>query len=180
MKRHAAGHDRGGFRKHHSSVVEQNVRVSQACKFCAASKLKCDEDKPCQRCRDKDIVCEWAQDTATDALPLEQPEQQGTNILQSSRKCVAKYLLLSEDLIRLLKFPPAFEYQHDNHADMERSPAIEEMMDASIPSLPVQSHVSHVGDYPTPECSRLDLHSTEPCQLEDHMLAAPVSPLGGG
>lgn len=175
MRRHAAGHDREGFRKHHSSVVEQHVRVSQACKFCAASKLKCNEDKPCQRCREKDIVCEWA--TAIDALPSEQPQQQGTAILPSPRKCIGEFLFLSEDLIKLLNFPLAFEYHHDNHDDLKQSPVIEEMLDASIPPRPVQSHT---GDYPTPECSRLDLHSTEPPQVEDPMLVAPISPLGGG
>ncbi|KAL4863657.1 hypothetical protein BDV12DRAFT_201848 [Aspergillus spectabilis] len=36
-------------------------RVSQACKACAASKVKCDDTKPCGRCLKKDMPCiyEW-------------------------------------------------------------------------------------------------------------------------
>ncbi|KAH2517825.1 hypothetical protein KXV79_007860 [Aspergillus fumigatus] len=32
-----------------------------ACKTCAASKLKCDDEKPCRRCQEKNLVCHWAQ-----------------------------------------------------------------------------------------------------------------------
>jgi Fungal Zn(2)-Cys(6) binuclear cluster domain len=38
-------------------------RVSKACKVCAVSKLKCNEGKPCRRCLQKNIICqyEWRQ-----------------------------------------------------------------------------------------------------------------------
>ncbi|KAJ5819422.1 hypothetical protein N7474_005013 [Penicillium riverlandense] len=39
----------------------KNVRVSQACVTCAASKLKCSEEKPCERCKDREIVCQFQQ-----------------------------------------------------------------------------------------------------------------------
>jgi hypothetical protein len=58
MKRHAAGHGspHSGKRKRpHPS----NGRVSQACGMCAKSKLKCDEEKPCRRCREKGLTCDW-------------------------------------------------------------------------------------------------------------------------
>ncbi|KAF3385084.1 hypothetical protein F1880_002076 [Penicillium rolfsii] len=37
------------------------TRVSQACKACAASKVKCDDTKPCGRCLKKNLTCifEW-------------------------------------------------------------------------------------------------------------------------
>ncbi|KAJ5263903.1 hypothetical protein N7478_011508 [Penicillium angulare] len=74
LKRHAAGHahDRDRKRKRSSSVAKQS-RVSQACKTCAASKLKCDEEKPCKRCRERNLQCDW-QDISQDSSP-ESPQQ---------------------------------------------------------------------------------------------------------
>ncbi|PWY96203.1 C2H2 type zinc finger domain protein [Aspergillus sclerotioniger CBS 115572] len=75
MKRHAAGHDhpRDGKRKRPPSYAKSG-RVSQACKACATSKLKCDEEKPCRRCRDKKLICDW-HDGAFDDLTPESPMQ---------------------------------------------------------------------------------------------------------
>ncbi|KAL3471864.1 hypothetical protein BJX99DRAFT_250148 [Aspergillus californicus] len=60
LKRHAAGHSHSqeGKRKRPSPYAK-NGRVSQACKACATSKLKCDEEKPCRRCRDRKLFCDW-------------------------------------------------------------------------------------------------------------------------
>ncbi|KAL4905121.1 hypothetical protein BDW74DRAFT_178127 [Aspergillus multicolor] len=74
LKRHAAGHSHSqdGKRKRTSSY-SKNGRVSQACKACATSKLKCDEEKPCRRCRDRKLFCDYVDGGAQDA------EQQGSN-----------------------------------------------------------------------------------------------------
>ncbi|KAF7712303.1 Early growth response protein 1 [Penicillium ucsense] len=60
LKRHATGHshDRDRKRKRASSLSKQG-RVSQACKACASSKLKCDEEKPCRRCQERQLHCDW-------------------------------------------------------------------------------------------------------------------------
>lgn len=69
LKRHAAGHedeDRsptdGSANKKRKIATNFNTqqagRVTQACKACAASKLKCSEGKPCDRCKKKKLVCE--------------------------------------------------------------------------------------------------------------------------
>ena len=34
-------------------------RVSQACRACAEKKLKCADEKPCQRCKEKNILCDF-------------------------------------------------------------------------------------------------------------------------
>jgi hypothetical protein len=34
-------------------------RVTQACQACASNHLRCTEEKPCQRCTEKDIDCLW-------------------------------------------------------------------------------------------------------------------------
>ncbi|KAL4975281.1 hypothetical protein BDW66DRAFT_167299 [Aspergillus desertorum] len=72
LKRHAAGHSHSqdGKRKRISSY-SKNGRVSQACKACATSKLRCDEEKPCRRCRDRKLFCDYVDGSAQDA------EQQG-------------------------------------------------------------------------------------------------------
>lgn len=56
LKRHAAGHTN---RKHQKGYLAHSKRVSQACKACAHAKLKCKEEKPCQRCHSKGILCEY-------------------------------------------------------------------------------------------------------------------------
>ena len=70
LKRHAAGHDNndeksaaeGSAAKKRKIATIANPalmnRVTQACKACAASKLKCSEGKPCERCKKNHLVCE--------------------------------------------------------------------------------------------------------------------------
>ncbi|MCJ1472603.1 hypothetical protein MMC13_001252 [Lambiella insularis] len=41
-------------------------RVQQACRSCAAKKLKCSEEKPCKRCKQKQIPCNYDHDGLTD------------------------------------------------------------------------------------------------------------------
>lgn len=82
MKRHAAGHahDRDRKRKRSSSISKQS-RVSQACKACASSKLKCDEDKPCRRCRERHLACDWQ-----DILQQTSPGSHQDTLLEISEK----------------------------------------------------------------------------------------------
>ena len=61
LKRHAEGHlnDREDSSKRRKTKYSaQSSRVTQACKACSASKLKCDENKPCHRCRSRGYACE--------------------------------------------------------------------------------------------------------------------------
>lgn len=60
VKRHMSGHNSEHQRKRKRPAPDTgDGRVSQACKSCAASKLKCDQVKPCRRCRDKNAVCDY-------------------------------------------------------------------------------------------------------------------------
>ncbi|RKL27785.1 hypothetical protein BFJ72_g12913 [Fusarium proliferatum] len=59
LKRHVLGHngsDSGA--KRYKRMSNAAPRVAQACKACAGSKLKCDEDPSCRRCVAKGITCE--------------------------------------------------------------------------------------------------------------------------
>lgn len=78
MKRHAVSHDNDrGVKRKSLLAAHKNGRVSQACKTCAASKLKCDEQKPCRRCRTKKLVCDWPQESRGGESSPEQPQMRG-------------------------------------------------------------------------------------------------------
>jgi hypothetical protein len=59
LKRHVLAHNgaESGV-KRYKRMSNAAPRVSQACKACAGSKLKCDEDASCRRCVAKGIACE--------------------------------------------------------------------------------------------------------------------------
>ncbi|KAF5556334.1 transcription factor Pig1p [Fusarium mexicanum] len=59
LKRHVLGHNGAeSGAKRYKRMSNAAPRVSQACKACAGSKLKCDEDASCRRCVTKGITCE--------------------------------------------------------------------------------------------------------------------------
>ncbi|EFX03672.1 c6 zinc finger domain containing protein [Grosmannia clavigera kw1407] len=64
LKRHETCHqdDRNSGRTRRSHAGSQSSRVSQACRECAATKLKCDDVKPCGRCRQRGLTCEYVSD----------------------------------------------------------------------------------------------------------------------
>lgn len=87
LKRHAAGHDNNEdktaaadgttTRKRKIATVASSAlmnRVTQACKACAASKLKCSEGKPCERCKKKKLVCEEA---SSEDIPKSSAQSEG-------------------------------------------------------------------------------------------------------
>lgn len=61
LKRHVQGHDADPSRvKRLRPHTAQSNRVSQACKACASLKVKCDDNKPCNRCEQAKIQCEYS------------------------------------------------------------------------------------------------------------------------
>lgn len=60
LRRHAARHDDQGrqIKRQIQKLLPGSGRVSHACKACASAKLKCEEEKPCPRCKKKGIECE--------------------------------------------------------------------------------------------------------------------------
>ncbi|KAL6235085.1 hypothetical protein BDW75DRAFT_230591 [Aspergillus navahoensis] len=62
LRRHSALHTAAGSKqalrkRHHGGNPVVVPRASQACSACANDHLKCDEDKPCARCRRRNIEC---------------------------------------------------------------------------------------------------------------------------
>ncbi|KAL4945242.1 hypothetical protein BDV06DRAFT_231411 [Aspergillus oleicola] len=75
LKRHAAGHSHAqDSKRKRPTSYSKNGRVSQACKACATSKLKCDEEKPCRRCRDRKLFCEY-HDSGVNSTQDEQADE---------------------------------------------------------------------------------------------------------
>ena len=63
LKRHRSCHDaenEGG--RSSKRAYNSASRVSQACRLCAAAKIKCDDQKPCSRCSQRGVTCEYATD----------------------------------------------------------------------------------------------------------------------
>ncbi|KAH6619055.1 hypothetical protein C7974DRAFT_342198 [Boeremia exigua] len=73
VKRHRAQH---ALEPSRPRVCEPHSRagrrVNQACKACAASKLKCSDGKPCQRCVRRKMMCEYESATTAERRPSSQ------------------------------------------------------------------------------------------------------------
>jgi Fungal Zn(2)-Cys(6) binuclear cluster domain/Zinc finger, C2H2 type len=71
LKRHAANHtaDALGLKRRKWSGNSLG-RVSHACSACATARVKCEELKPCSRCRLRNIACEYASSEAGSAAAM--------------------------------------------------------------------------------------------------------------
>lgn len=57
-KRHEANHDNDSTKKRRRTAASPGAgRVAHACKACAAARVKCQEEKPCQRCVNRGLTC---------------------------------------------------------------------------------------------------------------------------
>lgn len=57
-KRHEANHENDPTKKRRRTTSSPTAgRVTHACKACAAARVKCQEDKPCQRCARRGLEC---------------------------------------------------------------------------------------------------------------------------
>jgi hypothetical protein len=76
LKRHVSTHiprdgKDGDLTACSTTSSRHSHRVQQACAACAAKKLKCADEKPCQRCTERNLVCDFddsVQKTVQDAL----------------------------------------------------------------------------------------------------------------
>lgn len=73
LKRHHANHDNDNdaTKKRRRINAEPGAgRVSHACRACAAARVKCEEAKPCTRCRSRNLTCEYASTEAGSAAAM--------------------------------------------------------------------------------------------------------------
>ncbi|KAH8676281.1 hypothetical protein BX600DRAFT_394947 [Xylariales sp. PMI_506] len=62
LKRHTANHDNDddpAKKRRRTDASPNGGRVSHACRACATARVKCDEVKPCTRCRNRNLACEF-------------------------------------------------------------------------------------------------------------------------
>ncbi|KAK4230534.1 putative transcription factor [Podospora fimiseda] len=74
LKRHRANHqdDESGVKRRRIFSYPGATRVAHACQACAKARVKCEEKKPCTRCKTRGISCEvpFAEDTSHHSLHL--------------------------------------------------------------------------------------------------------------
>jgi hypothetical protein len=57
LKRHVTNHDSEPANKRQKREIARDTRVVQACEACSQSHLRCEDEKPCSRCRKRSISC---------------------------------------------------------------------------------------------------------------------------
>ncbi|KAF2856663.1 C6 transcription factor-like protein RegA [Plenodomus tracheiphilus IPT5] len=66
LKRHVTNHDSESASKRQKREIARDTRVVQACEACSQSHLRCEDEKPCSRCKKKDIPCRVPEVLATE------------------------------------------------------------------------------------------------------------------
>lgn len=70
-KRHESNHDNDSSKKRRRTDTSPGAgRVTHACKACATARVKCQEDKPCQRCVRRGLTCVSSEAGSTAAMHL--------------------------------------------------------------------------------------------------------------
>ena len=78
LTRHEATHDRDGGESGRP-FIRRSDRASEACTNCAASKAKCEDEKPCRRCRNRNLVCSGRVRRANSQGAVSTPESTTTS-----------------------------------------------------------------------------------------------------
>ncbi|KAF1939128.1 C6 transcription factor RegA [Clathrospora elynae] len=66
LKRHVTNHDSESANKRQKREIARDTRVIQACGPCSQSHLRCEDEKPCSRCKKKNIPCQVPEENAPD------------------------------------------------------------------------------------------------------------------
>lgn len=99
LKRHVTNHDSDSANKRQKREIARDTRVVQACEACSQSHLRCEDEKPCSRCKKKNIPCRVPEASATDDSELNELDA----------------VHAAQDLIDLsngFDFPPSQEEDH--------------------------------------------------------------------
>ncbi|KAI5236974.1 hypothetical protein E4T42_09301 [Aureobasidium subglaciale] len=148
LKRHACRQAPYGNSRTSKSHLGVTYRVGQACKACAASKIKCTDSKPCHRCVNRNITCE-----------VDCPEEPThTPNLDTAGIAIQNVPPQTSDL----STPGELDLAS---VDIETQPALHS---ESLPSLVTSSHTAADSVVLTPS---LDSHSTMSCSF-----AVPATP----
>lgn len=75
LNRHAASHEKHDTTGISRPPIRRTDRAAAACAACAAAKVKCENEKPCRRCRSKNLACQPSSD-----------QMDGTSNIYSARR----------------------------------------------------------------------------------------------
>jgi hypothetical protein len=103
LKRHVTNHDSESASKRQKREIARDARVVQACEACSQSHLRCEDEKPCSRCKKKNIPCRVPEASAAD--------ENDTDAHEIDTVHAAQDLL---DLSNGLNYPSPKPLQEDN------------------------------------------------------------------
>ncbi|OLN85754.1 C2H2 finger domain transcription factor sebA 2 [Colletotrichum chlorophyti] len=98
LTRHETTHDRDSTGKGRT-FIRRSDRAAEACLNCAASKSKCEDVKPCSRCRSKNLPCE---------VPSKRPQPHPTSVDGVSTSSEASTMHPGVDINTGLEPGPAY------------------------------------------------------------------------
>ncbi|KAK1731440.1 hypothetical protein CaCOL14_003707 [Colletotrichum acutatum] len=147
LTRHETTHDRDNTGKGRT-FIRRSDRAAEACLNCAASKSKCEDAKPCSRCRSKNLPCE---------VPSKRTHPHRTSIDGASSPSETSTLHMSVDMngsmdtgsvytaSKLVMMPPNPDMSHDLDAssymdDGFSNPVIDMVMDDIVNFNPVHTY----------------------------------------
>ncbi|KAK3300346.1 uncharacterized protein B0H64DRAFT_13118 [Chaetomium fimeti] len=88
LKRHRANHQEGnGNKRRRFNSVPSASRVGQACTACAKSRVKCEEIKPCTRCKTRGLACEVASSDDPTAYSTQLPKHRTGHTESTPESC---------------------------------------------------------------------------------------------
>jgi hypothetical protein len=143
LKRHVTNHDSDSANKRQRREIARDTRVVQACEACSQSHLRCEDEKPCSRCKKKNIFCRVPEVSATDETEL--------NELDAVH--AAQDLL---DLSNGFDFPSALPPSHEGN-NQAMAPKYD-MLDPSVQFRHPSSTATRNGSMNTPSTPQTGIH----------------------
>ena len=172
LKRHAANHenDNDATKKRRRTTSEPGAgRVSHACRPCATARVKCEESKPCTRCRSRNLNCEYASSEAGSAAAMHLLHL-SANAHHSSVHSGAPSVESSSPHAALDASPPAA--YHSSHARPPPPPPVLTHNPAISPGLAQTSAVKpEEAQLPTPDT----VMEQGRCHIQPHVILSPLS-----
>ena len=192
LKRHMTTHsaqtptrsstnDRGEAAEHSG---QHSQRVHRACRACASTKLKCTHEKPCKRCKDRNIPCELD--------PCLAPQgREGAEVATLDPRPTEQLRAVHN-----ASFPPPLSYgigtQSDHHGEDHGSPLRESITVGALVGYVPSLHddfmqdiwgstlnVPGIGDFVQPELNSglgdLDFSFLDRANIPAQEMAGPIS-----
>ena len=93
----------------------QSHRVHQACRSCAAKKLKCTDQKPCKRCRERGLDCDYEHTSVASPIQVHDGRQEAVPDLQRAEQ--SSMIIVAPPHIP--PPPPPLDHTFDQDSDLD-------------------------------------------------------------